>query len=176
MYLLNCPYCDNEIIEKDASFCPTYGKSLSSEETKQGSIDVVQKPADLLLAAALLTIVSAAFMASIGYTGIYQYQALIDVYGSTLASEFFGFLIFGFIDLFCAAFAVGGGIFMLKRKQLKISILGVVFLLASVFVTYITIIQYQYSFVDILLFSEVSVFILSIVSGALIFSSKAEFT
>ena len=56
-----------------------------------------------------------------------------------------------------------------------LSLLGVIFLLASVFITYITIIQYQYSFVDILLFSEVSVFILSILSGGLIITAKNEF-
>lgn len=127
-------------------------------------------------AAALLTIIAAAFMASIGYTGLYQYQALLGVYGSIIASDLLGFLIFGIIDLLCAVFAIAGALFMLKRKHLKISILGVIFLLASVFITYITIIQYQYSFVDILLFSEVSVFILSILSGALIISAKNEFT
>lgn len=115
-------------------------------------------------------------MASIGYTGLYQYQALLGVYGSIIASDLLGFLIFGIIDLLCAVFAIAGALFMLKRKHLKISILGVIFLLASVFITYITIIQYQYSFVDILLFSEVSVFILSILSGALIISAKNEFT
>lgn len=173
---MNCPYCGNEIIYEDATFCPKCGKSLVSEdELQQNSIQMQQKRADLVLVAAMLTIIPATFMASIGYIGVYQYQALVDYYGSSLASEFLGFLIFGVVDILCAVFAVVGGMFMLKRKRLKISILGVVLLLVSVFVTYITIIQYQYGFTDILLFSEVSAFIFSILSGTLIFASKAEF-
>jgi len=174
--LLNCPYCDNEIVYEDATFCPKCGQSLAPEgEIKQNSIQMKQKRADLVLVAAMLTIISAAFMASIGYIGAYQYQALIYLYGSSLASEVLGFLIFGVVDIVCAVFAIVVGTFMLKRKHFKISILGVVLLLVSVFATYITIVQYQYGFTDILLFSEVSVFIFSILSGTLIFTSKAEF-
>jgi hypothetical protein len=173
---LNCPYCGNEIIYEDATFCPKCGKSLVSEdELQQNFIQMQQKRADLVLVAAMLTIIPATFMASIGYIGVYQYQALLDYYGSSLASEFLGFLIFGVADILCAVFAVVGATFMLKRKRLKISILGVVLLLVSVFVTYITIIQYQYGFTDILLFSEVSAFIFSVLSGTLILASKAEF-
>ena len=173
---MNCPYCGNEIIYEDATFCPKCGKSLVSEdELQQNSIQMQQKRADLVLAAAMLTIIPATFMASIGYIGVYQYQSLLDYYGSSLASEFLGFLIFGVIDILCAVFAVVGATFMLKRKRFKISILGVVLLLVSVVVTYITVVQYQYGFTDILLFSEVSAFIFSILSGTLIFASKAEF-
>jgi len=173
---LNCPYCGNEIIYEDATFCPKCGKSLASEdELQQNSIQMQQKRTDLVLVAAMLTIISAVFIASIGYIGVYQYQALVDYYGSSMASEFLGFLIFGVADIICAVFAVVGATFMLKRKRLKISILGIVLLLVSVVVNYITVIQYQYGFSDILLFSEVSVFIFSILIGTLIFASKAEF-
>ena len=123
----------------------------------------------------MLAIIPATFMASIGYIGVYQYQSLVDYYGSSMASEFLGFLIFGVVDILCAVVAVVGATFMLKRKRFIISILGVVLLLVSVFATYITIIQYQYGFTDILLFSEVSAFIFSILSGTLLFASKAEF-
>ncbi len=174
---MNCPYCDNEIVSEDATFCPKCGKSLApEEEMQQESIEVQQKQPELVLVAAMLTIIAAVFIASIGYIGVYQYQVLLDAWGSSLASEFLGFLIFGFVDIIGAAFALVGGMFMLKRKRLKISFLGVVSLLVSVFVTYITIIQYQYGFTDILLFSEVSVFIFSILSGIVLFTSKTEFT
>lgn len=173
---MNCPYCGNEIIYEDATFCPKCGKSLASEdELQQNSIQMQQKRTDLVLVAAMLTIISAVFIASIGYIGVYQYQALVDYYGSSMASEFLGFLIFGVVDILCAVVAVVGATFMLKRKRLKISILGIVLLLVSVVVNYITVIQYQYGFSDILLFSEVSVFIFSILIGTLIFASKAEF-
>jgi len=93
-----------------------------------------------------------------------------------MASEFLGFLILGVVDIICVVFALVGGLFMLKRKHFKISILGIVLLFVSVFVTFITIVQYQYGFSDILLFSEVSVFIFSILSGTLIFISTVELT
>jgi hypothetical protein len=48
--------------------------------------------------------------------------------------------------------------------------------LVSVVSTYITIQQYNYGFTDILLFTGITAFILSIMSGILIFTSKAEFT
>jgi len=59
---------------------------------------------------------------------------------------------------------------------MNFSMLGVILLVASVFVNYVLIQYYQYGFSDVLLFSEVSIFILSIWSGVLVFSSKAEFT
>jgi len=174
---LNCPYCDNELVDEDAPFCPKCGKSLTSEdEPEQNSMIIQKKQTDLVPVAAVLTIIAATFMASIGYIGVYQNLALIDHYGTTLASEFLGFMIFGIVDLLCAGFALVGGMFTLKRKRFKISILGVVLLLISILITYIINIQYEYGFTDILLFSEVSVFIMAILSGALIFTSKVEFT
>ena len=174
---MNCPYCDNELVDEDAPLCPKCGKSLTSEdEPQQNAMIMPQKRTDLVPVAAVLTIIAATFMASIGYIGVYQNLALIDYYGATMASEFLGFLIFGVFDILCAGFALFAGMFMLKRKRLKISILGVILLLTSVLVTYIINIQYEYGFSDILLFSEVSVFIMAILSGALISTSKAEFT
>lgn len=167
---MNCPYCGNEIIYEDATFCPKCGKSLEPAD------EIPKKRTDLVLVAAMLTIISAAFVASIGYIGVYQYTTLIDYYGSSRASEFLGFLIFGIADIIGAVLALVGGIYMLKRKHLKISVLGVIFLLVSVLVNYIIIIRYNYGFTDILLFSEVTVLIFSILSGVLIFTSKAEFT
>lgn len=172
---MNCPYCGSEIVDDDATFCPKCGKSLVSEDEMQNSMIIQQKRGESVLVATMLTIISAIFVASTGYIGVYQYQALLDYYGSSLASEFLGFLIFGVVDILCAVFAVVGATFMLKRKRLKISILAVVLLVVSVFVTCITVIQYQYGFTDNLLFSEVSVFLFSILSGILIFTSKAEF-
>jgi cation transport ATPase len=173
--LLNCPYCGTEIGYDDATFCPKCGRALVPEDELENPPIIQQKRSELVLVASMVTIISAIFTASIGYIGVYQYQALLDYYGSELASEFLGFLVFGVVNILCAVFAVVGATFMLKRKRLKISILGVVLLVVSVFVTYITIIQYQYGFTDILLFSEASVFMFSILSGILISASKAEF-
>jgi hypothetical protein len=174
---LNCPNCGEEIIDEDATFCPKCGKSLSPEdETQQDSISLQQKQTDLVLAAAILSIISATFVASLGYIGVYQYNSLLAYYGSALSSEFLGFLIFGAVGIVAAIFALIGGIFMLKRKRFIVSTLGFILPLLSVFITYIIIQQYNYGFTDILLFTEIAAFILSFMSGILVFTSKAEFT
>ena len=174
---MNCPNCDKEILDEDAPFCPKCGKSLTPEgEIEQNALDVQQKRTDLVLAAAILSIISATFIASLGYIGIYQYNTLLAYYGSSMASEFLGFLIFGVIGIIASVFALAGGIFMLKRKRFILSTLGFILPLVSVVSTYITIQQYNYGFTDILLFIEITAFILSIMSGILIFTSKSEFT
>ena len=167
---MNCPNCGKEILYEDATFCPKCGKSLAPED------EIQQKRTDLVLAAAILSIISAAFVASLGYIGIYQYTTLLSYYGSSMASEFLGFLIFGVIGIIASVFALAGGTFMLKRKWFIFSMLGAIFPLVSVFVTYISIQHYNYGFTDIMLFTEISAAILSIMSILLIFTSKAEFT
>ena len=167
---MNCPNCGKEILYEDATFCPKCGESLAPED------EIQQKRTDLVLAAAILSIISAAFVASLGYIGIYQYTTLLSYYGSSMASEFLGFLIFGVIGIIASVFALAGGIFMLKRKWFIFSMLGAIFPLVSVFVTYISIQHYNYGFTDIMLFTEISAAILSIMSILLIFTSKAEFT
>jgi len=67
---LNCPYCNEEIVYEDVTFCPKCGKSFTSEgEIDPNTLDMQQKRPDLVLGAAILTIVSAVFVASIGYMG-----------------------------------------------------------------------------------------------------------
>lgn len=167
---MNCPNCGKEILYEDATFCPKCGKSLAPED------EIQQKRTDLVLVAAMLTIISAAFVASLGYIGIYQYTTLFSYYGSAMASELLGFLIFGVDGIIVSAFALAGGIFMLKRKSFILSMLGAIFPLVSVFVTYISVQHYNYGFTDIVLFTEISAAIFSIMSILLIFTSKAEFT
>ena len=164
---MNCPNCGKEILDEDASFCPKCGEPLEPEDEMQ------QKRTDLVLAASILSIIAAAFSSGLGYIAIYQYVSLLSYYGHSLLQ---GFLILGVFGIVASAFGLAGGIFMLKRKRIKVSMLGVILLLVSVFVSYITIQHYQYGFTDILLFSEISILIFSILSGALIFTSKSEFT
>ena len=172
---MNCPYCDSEI-DDDSAFCPKCGESLVVEDEPQQSLEVVQtKQRDLLLVAAIFTVISAVFMVSTGYIVVYEYQAAVEHYGSSMASALLGFMIYGVVDILCGGFAVLCGVFMLQSRSLKISVLGNVLLLVSVVVTYMAMLQYQY-FGDILLFSEVSVLVFSILSGFLLFKSKDEFT
>jgi len=163
---LNCPNCGKEIVDEDATFCPQCGEPLEPEDEMQENLT------DLVLAAGILTIIAAAFSAGIAYISIYQYTSLLSYYGHSLLE---GFLILGVFAVVASAFGLVGSVFMLKRKRIKISMLGVILLLASVFVSYITIQHYQYGFTDILLFSEISIFIFAILSGVLVFTSKTEF-
>lgn len=140
---------------------------------QQDSIDVQQKSTDLVLAAGILTLISAAFSSGLGYIAVYQYMSLLSYYGHDVLQ---GFLFMGIFGIVASAFGLAGGLFMLKRKRMNFSMLGVILLVASVFANYVIIQYYQYGFSDVLLFSEISTFILSIWSGVLVFSSKAEFT
>jgi len=164
---LNCPNCGKEILDEDASFCPKCGESLEPiDETKQ-------KRTDLVLAAAILSIIAATFSAGLGYISVYQYVTLVSYYGSSIL---LGFLILGILGIVASAFGLAGGMFMLKRKRFKVSMLGVILLLVSVVGNYITLQHYQYGFTEIILLSQISIIIFSILSGVLIFTSKTEFT
>lgn len=165
--LLNCPHCGEEVPYEDVRFCPKCGKSL----------DLQQKRTDLVLAAAMLTIISAAFSAGLGYLAFDRY---IGFFGYNF-SVVLGFLIVAVISTVVSAFAIAGGIFMLKRKHINFSMLGTILLLVSAVGNYITLQYYrrqyslQYGFMEIALFSAILILIFSILSGIFITASKAEF-
>ena len=169
--LLKCPHCDEEIPYEDVSFCPKCGKSL----------EVQQKPTDLVLAAAMLTIISAAFSAGLGYLAFDRYITYAFAAEQYSFSLIAGFLLVGILSTVASAFAIVAGIFMLKRKYVNVSMLGVILLLISAFGNYITLhyyrLQYsqQYGFMEIALFCEITILIFSILSGMFIATSKAEF-
>lgn len=171
---MNCANCGKEIIDEDSTFCPNCGKSLASDEDEiQNVVEVQQaRSTDLVLAAAILTIVAAAFSAGLGYIGVYQYTSLVAYYDSSLLM---GFLILAAVGLTVSAFAITGGIFMLKRKYIKISMIGVALLLVSVVTNYVTLQHYTYGFTDIIMMSEITILILSVLSGVFVATSKAEF-
>lgn len=167
--LLKCPHCGEEIPYEDVKFCPKCGKSL---EVKQ------QKSTDLVLAAAMLTIISAAFSAGLGYLAFDRYVTFVFDYSFSIV---LGFLAVGILSIVASAFAIIAGIFMLKKKYVNVSMLGVILLLISAFGNYITLhyyrLQYsqQYGFMEIALFCEIAILIFSILSGIFISASKAEF-
>ena len=175
---MNCPHCGSELIYEDATFCPKCGESLTVEETEaqQGAIELPEKQIDLLLAASIVTMIAATFVASIGYLGVYQYIALLDYYGSAVASDVLGFLIFGIDALIAAAFALVGVFLMLKRKRFIFSMVGTIFPLISVFVTLICIQQFGYGFTDILIFAQVATAMFSVMAILLNFTSRNEYT
>jgi ABC-type multidrug transport system permease subunit len=166
---LKCPHCGEEIPYEDVKFCPKCGKSL----------EVKQKSTDLVLAAAMLTIISAAFSAGLGYLAFDRYATFVFDYSFSIV---FGFLIVGLLSTVFSAFGILAGVFMLKKKYVNVSMLGVILLLFSAFGNYITLYYYrlqysqQYGFVEIAMFCEITIIIFSILSGIFISTSKAEFT
>ena len=181
---MDCPHCNSELVYEDATFCPKCGESLTVEEdeTQQEVVETQQKQTELLLVAAVLTMISATFVASIGYLGVYQYFAAIDYYvnqyglAASAASEFaIGFLIFGADGLIAAAFALTGAVFMLKRKWFVFSLVGTIFPLVSVLVTFLCIQHYNYGLTEILVFAEVAIAMLSVISILMIFLSRKNY-
>jgi len=164
--LLKCPHCGEEIPYENVSFCPKCGKSL----------EVQQNLTDLVLAAAMLTIISATFSAGLGYLAFDRYISFSSYPDLTL-----GFLVVGVLSTIVSVFGIAGGIFMLKRKQVNFSMLGTILLLVSAVGNYITLqyyrLQYslQYGFMEIALFSAILILIFSILSGIFVTASKAEF-
>jgi hypothetical protein len=166
---LNCPNCGEEILGEDATFCPKCGNPLETQS----------KRSDLVLAAAILTIIAAAFSAGLGYSAIYQYTQYTAYYGPE--AEFLGFLIFGIPDIIASAVAIAGAILMLKRKFIIFSMLGAIIPLVSTVVTFMTIYLYMSLaaraalFTETMLLSELSIIIFAILSGILVLTSKKEF-
>jgi DNA-directed RNA polymerase subunit RPC12/RpoP len=153
---LNCPYCGKEISAEDATFCPYCGESL---EPKPKSSDVV-------LAAAILTIVAAAFSAGTGYGALNQYTLLAPNFEFSVISNY---LIVGIIDIVTSVIAIAGAILMLKRKIIIISIIGAIVPLVAVFTPYLVVPQYQYGIV------EIAIIIFAMLSGIFVITSRNEF-
>ena len=179
---MNCPHCGSELEYEDATFCPNCGESLTAEdETQQEVIETQQKQTDLKLAAAILTMISATFVASLGCVGVNNYFAAIDYYlyyglSYSAASEYaIGFMIFGVESIIAAAFALAGAFFILKQKLFTFSLIGTLFPLASVFVTLLCVQHYNYGFTDILMFSAVTTAMLAVMSILLNFASRKEY-
>ena len=181
---MNCPHCGSELESEDATICPKCGESIVDEETEtqQDVIEAPQKQTDLLLVASIVTMIAATFVASLGYLGVFQYVELIDYYVNyyglsySAASDFaLGFFIFGIDGLVAGAFALAGAFLMLKRKWFMFSMVGTIFPLASVFVTFVCIQQYNYGFTDILIFAEVAAAMFAFIGIFLTFASRKEY-
>jgi hypothetical protein len=168
--LLKCPHCGEEVPSEDASFCLKCGKKLEVKE-KSGSTD-------LILVSALLTIISAAFSAGLGYLGVDRYLAYAFAAEAYSFAAIAGFLVVGILSIVGAVFGILAGRFMLKRENANLSMLGVILLLVSAFGNYITLAFYgyvQYGFNEVAMFTEIVVFIFSILSALFLTKTKAEF-
>ncbi len=168
--LLKCPHCGEEIPYEDVKFCPKCGKSLVVKQKIK---------TDLVLAAAMLTIISAAFSAGLGCLGFERYLFWSPY--TEYAHLTPGFVIVGLLSIVVAVFGIIAGTFMLKRKNVNFSMLGIILLLISAFGNFMTLYYYrfayaqQYVFMEIALFCEITILIFASLSGMFIATSKAEF-
>lgn len=167
--LLKCPHCGEEVPYENVKFCPNCGKSLVVKQKIR---------TDLVLVAAMLTIISAAFSAGLGYLAFDRYISYAFAAESYTFAALAGFLVVGIFSIVGTVFGIIAGLFMLQRKNVNFSMLGVILLLVSAFGDYITLYVYgyiQYGFSEIALFCEIVILIFSIISGMFIAASKAEF-
>jgi len=168
--LLKCPHCGEEVPYENVKFCPNCGKSLVVKQKIR---------TDLVLVAAMLTIISAAFSAGLGCLGFERYLFWSPY--TEYASQTPGFVVVGLLSIVVAVFGIVAGMFMLKRKNVNFSMLGIILLLISAFGNYITLYYYrfqysqQYVFMEIALFCEITIIIFSILSGIFLTKTKAEF-
>jgi hypothetical protein len=166
---LKCPNCGEEILDEDVTFCPNCGNPIKLQPQRS----------DYLLAAATLTLIAAAFSAGLASIALYEYNYWFSIYGSSGRPEIFGFLIFGISNIVASAFAVAGATFMLKRKSVRLSLSGVILLLVSAIVTYLSI--YQNGLLEPIIvlgvtgavfLSETAMIMLSILSAILVYKSR----
>jgi len=165
---LKCPHCGEEVPSEDARFCLKCGKSLVVKQKIR---------TDLVLAAAMLTIISAAFSAGLGYLGFDRYVASAFAEQAYTFAAIAGFLVVGILSIIGTVFGIIAGLFMLQRKNVNFSMLGIILLLVSAFGNYITLYGcIQYGFMEIAMFCEITILVFSILSAIFLTKSKAEFS
>lgn len=166
---MKCPHCGEEVPYENVKFCPNCGKSLVVKQ-KIGT--------DLVLVAAILTIISAAFSAGLGYIAFDRYLVYAFAAEAYSFAAIAGFLVVGILGIVGAVFGIIAGRFMLKRENVNFSMLGVILLLVSSFGNYITLSFYgyvQYGFMEVAMFCEITILVFSILSAMFLTKTKAEF-
>ena len=168
MIQLKCAKCGKEILDEESSFCAYCGIPFDSG----------LKSSDLTTGAGVLAIIAAAFSIAVGAIGVVNYLSYIDIYASYGydASTFIGFLVFGVFAFISSIFGVAGGILALTKKRFKLSVLGILVMLASALFTLIAVWYYQYGFSEGILLSGISIAAFSIASAVFVFKSKTKFT
>lgn len=165
---MKCAKCGKEILDEESGFCAYCGIPFDSK----------LKSSDLTIGAGVLAIIAAAFSMAVGAIGLVNYTSYINYYASYGydASTFIGFLVFGVFAFISSPFGFAGGILSLTRKRFKISVLGMLVMLASALFTLIAVWHYQYNFSEGILLSGISIAAFSIASAVFVFKSKTEFT
>jgi len=164
---VNCAKCGKEILDEESSFCAYCGTAFDSAARRS----------DLVTGAGILAIIAATFSVAVGAIGIVYYQSYIDYYTSYGydTSGAIGFLLFGVFAFIAAAFGAVGGMMVLARKRFKISVGGIVVMLASALATFILVWYYQYGFSEGILLSGISIVAFAVASTVIVVKSRAEF-
>ena len=119
---MNCTNCGEQIKDENALFCSYCANRLHFAKKRSG----------LQIAAGVLTIIGACISISVGLIGLVPFVLFFRtplIYGSISY-----FLAMGIFCVFAFAFGLMSGIFTLRRKHFKLSIIGVSLVLASGFV------------------------------------------
>ena len=165
--VVSCAKCGKEILDKESSFCAYCGTRFDSKP----------RSSDLTTCAGILAIIAATFSIAVGVLGISYYQSYI-IYYSTYgvdSSGSIGFLFFLNFAFVSSGFGFVGGTFALAKKRLKLSVIGILLMLASAIFTFIVLWYYQYGYPDGILLPEISISAFSLASAIFMGRSKSEF-
>jgi hypothetical protein len=164
---LNCEKCGKKILDETSSFCAYCGVSFDSK----------LKSNDFLANAGLLSITAAAFSIAGGFVGLSSYQSYVSYYSyyGAEAPGAIGFLLFAVFAVVASGFGFLGGLFLLKRRRFKLTVLGTLLMCASVVFTLVVVWQYDLGFTDGIVVSAVPTLALALISTILLVKSKQAF-
>lgn len=165
--VLSCAKCGKEILDKESSFCAYCGVRFDSKP----------QSSDLTTGAGILAIIAATFSIVVGVFGIIYYQSYVAYYASVAgdSSGSIGFLFFLSFAFVSSGFGFAGGMLALTKTRFKFSVIGILLMLASTLFTFITLWQYQYGYLEVILLSGISIGAFSLTSALFVVRSKSEF-
>jgi hypothetical protein len=96
---------------------------------------------NLATEAGIFAVIAATFSVAVGTIGVVNYLSYVDYYVSLGydAALFIGFLVFGAFAFISSIFGFAGGLLALKGKRLKISVIGILVMLASALFTLVAV-------------------------------------
>ena len=165
--IVSCAKCGKEILDKESSFCAYCGTRFDSKPL--GS--------DLTTGAGILAIIAATFSIVVGVLGITYYQSYLAYYTaySLDSSGSIGFLFFLSFAFVSSGFGFAGGTLALAKKRFKLSVIGIILMLASALFTFIALWRYQLGYPEGILLSGIPIGAFSLISALFVLRSKFEF-
>lgn len=163
----SCAKCGKEILDRESSFCAYCGTRFDSKP----------QSSDLTTGAGILAIIAATFSVVVGVLGITYYQAYIAYYATygLDSSGSIGFLFFLSFAFVSSGFGFVGGTLALAKKRFKLSVIGILLMLASAIFTFIVFWHYQYGYPEAILLTGISISAFSLASAIFMVRSKSKF-